>query len=142
MRQTWACPAVCPAGAESPAAAPPQEASAGLAAVQELVEIGFRLRVFEFIPFELAQRFGDAARNLLQIAFLLFDSRLLTAHLGNSFTDDKGNVTRLASVMTSAPALALVTREANSSVPALGYTGTYAIASILLTVAGTLIMHL
>ena len=34
------------------------------------------------------------------------------------------------------------TREANSSLPALGYTGTSAIASILLTVAGTLIMHL
>jgi putative transport protein len=48
----------------------------------------------------------------------------------------------LTGAMTSAPALALVTREANSSLPALGYTGTYAIASILLTVAGTLIMHL
>jgi len=48
----------------------------------------------------------------------------------------------LTGAMTAAPALALVTREANSSVPALGYTGTYAIASILLTVAGTLIMHL
>lgn len=48
----------------------------------------------------------------------------------------------LTGAMTSGPALALVTREANSSVPALGYTGTYAIASILLTIAGTLIMHL
>jgi putative transport protein len=48
----------------------------------------------------------------------------------------------LTGAMTSGPALALVTREANSSVPALGYTGTYAFASILLTVAGTLIMHL
>jgi hypothetical protein len=32
-------------------------------------------------------------------------SALLTAHLGNNFTDDKGNVTRLSSVMTAAPAL-------------------------------------
>jgi len=30
---------------------------------------------------------------------------LLTAHLGNSFVDDKGNVTRLAPLMNSAPAL-------------------------------------
>ena len=48
----------------------------------------------------------------------------------------------LTGAMTATPALALVTREAKSSLPALGYTGTYAIASILLTVAGTLIMHL
>jgi putative transport protein len=48
----------------------------------------------------------------------------------------------LTGAMTAAPALALVTREAKSSLPALGYTGTYAMASILLTVAGTLIMHL
>jgi len=32
-------------------------------------------------------------------------SALLTPHLGNSFTDDKGNVTRMAALMTSAPAL-------------------------------------
>ena len=30
---------------------------------------------------------------------------LLTPHLGNSFSDDKGNVRRMASLMTSAPAL-------------------------------------
>ena len=30
---------------------------------------------------------------------------LLTAHLGNSFVDDKGNVTRLSALMNSAPAL-------------------------------------
>jgi hypothetical protein len=32
-------------------------------------------------------------------------SALLTSHLGNSFTDDKGHVTRLAALMTSAPSL-------------------------------------
>ena len=48
----------------------------------------------------------------------------------------------LTGAMTSAPALNLVTKEAQSSLPALGYTGTYALASILLTLAGTLILHL
>jgi putative transport protein len=48
----------------------------------------------------------------------------------------------LTGAMTSGPALNLVTKEAHSSLPALGYTGTYALASILLTLAGTLIMHL
>lgn len=48
----------------------------------------------------------------------------------------------LTGAMTSGPALSLVTREAKSSVPALGYTGTYAVASILLTIAGTVLVHL
>jgi len=48
----------------------------------------------------------------------------------------------LTGAMTSGPALGLVEREAGSSVPALGYTGTYALASIMLTVAGTLITQL
>ena len=47
----------------------------------------------------------------------------------------------LTGAMTSGPALSLVTREAQSPVPALGYTGTYALASILLTIAGTVIMR-
>ena len=48
----------------------------------------------------------------------------------------------LTGAMTSGPALGLLTREARSPVPTLGYTGTYAMASILLTAAGSLIMHL
>jgi putative transport protein len=48
----------------------------------------------------------------------------------------------LTGAMTSGPALNLVTKEAQSSLPTLGYTGTYALASILLTLAGTLLMQL
>jgi putative transport protein len=46
----------------------------------------------------------------------------------------------LTGAMTSAAAMSLVNREANSSIPALGYTGTYAFANVILTLAGTLIM--
>ena len=46
----------------------------------------------------------------------------------------------LTGAMTSAAAMSLVNTEANSSIPALGYTGTYAFANVILTVAGTLIM--
>jgi len=46
----------------------------------------------------------------------------------------------LTGAMTSAAALSLVNQEAKSSIPALGYTGTYAFANVILTVAGTLIM--
>jgi putative transport protein len=42
--------------------------------------------------------------------------------------------------MTSGPALNLLTRQANSSAPALGYDGTFALASIIATIAGTLIL--
>lgn len=45
----------------------------------------------------------------------------------------------LTGAMTSGPALTVLTRESRSSVPALGYTGTYALAGILLTIAGTLL---
>jgi putative transport protein len=42
--------------------------------------------------------------------------------------------------MTSGAALSVVTKEAGSSVPALGYTGSYAFANVLLTIAGSLIL--
>jgi putative transport protein len=46
----------------------------------------------------------------------------------------------ITGAMTSAAAMSLVNTEANSTIPALGYTGTYAFANVILTVAGTLIM--
>lgn len=42
--------------------------------------------------------------------------------------------------MTSGAALSVVTDVAKSSAPALGYTGAYAFANVILTLAGTLIM--
>ncbi|MEP4484891.1 MAG: TrkA C-terminal domain-containing protein [Halioglobus sp.] len=44
--------------------------------------------------------------------------------------------------MTSGAALSVVTGAAQSNVPALGYTGAYAFANVILTLAGTLIMLL
>lgn len=48
----------------------------------------------------------------------------------------------LTGAMTSAAAMSLVNREADSSIPALGYTGTYAFANVILTLAGTIIMFM
>ncbi|MEN8688774.1 MAG: TrkA C-terminal domain-containing protein [Desulfobacterales bacterium] len=42
--------------------------------------------------------------------------------------------------MTSGASLSIVTKAAQSSVPALGYTGAYAFANVLLTIAGSLIL--
>jgi putative transport protein len=42
--------------------------------------------------------------------------------------------------MTSGAAMSVVKDVAKSDVPALGYTGAYAFANVILTIAGTLIM--
>jgi putative transport protein len=42
--------------------------------------------------------------------------------------------------MTSGASLSVVTKAANSSMPTLGYTGAYAFANVLLTVAGSIIL--
>jgi putative transport protein len=44
--------------------------------------------------------------------------------------------------MTSGVALSVVTDAAQSNAPALAYTGAYAFANVILTLAGTLIMLL
>ncbi len=53
-----------------------------------------------------AQKLGSGGLYLKQLsARAPVLSALLTSHLGNSFVDDKGNVIRLAALMTSAPNL-------------------------------------
>ncbi|MGC1388312.1 MAG: hypothetical protein WA807_09920 [Steroidobacteraceae bacterium] len=50
-------------------------------------------------------------------------------------------IARLTAVVAApGPALDLLTSQARRSVPALGYTGAYALASIISTIAGTLIL--
>jgi putative transport protein len=46
----------------------------------------------------------------------------------------------LTGAMTSTPALAVVTDAARSSVPAIGYAGTYTFANVMLTFAGSYMM--
>nr|MDJ0951778.1 transporter [Alphaproteobacteria bacterium] len=48
----------------------------------------------------------------------------------------------ITGAMTSTPALGVVQDAAKSSVPALGYAGTYAFSNILLTLAGTAVVML
>ncbi len=48
----------------------------------------------------------------------------------------------ITGAMTSGAALSIVNSAARSSVPALGYTGAYAFANVILTVAGTVIVRL
>lgn len=46
----------------------------------------------------------------------------------------------ITGAMTSGAALSVVIKESKSPVPALGYTGTYAFANVILVIAGSLIM--
>jgi putative transport protein len=48
----------------------------------------------------------------------------------------------LTGAMTSTPALSIVTEASRSSVPAIGYAGTYTIANVVLTFAGTFLMSI
>ena len=48
----------------------------------------------------------------------------------------------LTGAMMSTPALAVVTNAAKSSVPAIGYAGSYTFANVLLTFGGTVMMML
>ncbi|MGF2075905.1 hypothetical protein, partial [Enterococcus casseliflavus] len=43
---------------------------------------------------------------------------------------------------TCAPAMDMINEHARSTIPALGYAGTYAIANVILTLAGTLLIIL
>jgi putative transport protein len=48
----------------------------------------------------------------------------------------------ITGAMTSGASLSVIINEADSEIPALGYTGTYAFANVLLTVAGSVILFL
>ena len=43
--------------------------------------------------------------------------------------------------MTSGASLSVVTAAARSPMPSLGYTGAYAFANVLLTIAGSLVLY-
>ena len=48
----------------------------------------------------------------------------------------------ITGAMTSGGALSVVSDQARSSIASIGYTGAYAIANILLTIAGAVIVAL
>jgi len=48
----------------------------------------------------------------------------------------------ITGAMTSGASLSIITAASKSTVPALGYTGAYAFANVILTLAGSLILLL
>ena len=71
----------------------------------------------------LAKNAGLAAGGIVFVAILM--AMLFGAMMG---------------ARTCAPAMEIISDTARSNIPALGYAGTYAIANVLLTLAGTIIV--
>ncbi|MCS6039131.1 hypothetical protein LNP20_13285 [Klebsiella pneumoniae subsp. pneumoniae] len=72
--------------------------------------------------------------SLVPVVDLLPVRRLRAAH------EPGDAVRRHDGARTCAPAMEIISDTARSNIPALGYAGTYAIANVLLTLAGTLIV--
>lgn len=98
--------------------------SAGGDMLSYLSQVGFKIIAASFVisvvPVVLAYLFG--AHILKMNRALLFGA--------------------IIGARTCAPAMDIVNEYARSTIPALGYAGTYAIANILLTVAGTILIIL
>ena len=47
----------------------------------------------------------------------------------------------ITGAMTSTPSMRIVCQQADSRLPALGYTGAYAFANVFLTIAGSLLVR-
>jgi putative transport protein len=92
--------------------------------------VGFALFIFS-VGYQAGPRFFDVLRT--DGLKYLFGRKVLNIHpvllLGG-----------ITGSMTSGASLSVVTKAANSSVPSLGYTGAYAFANVLLTIAGSIIL--
>jgi AspT/YidE/YbjL antiporter-like protein len=95
----------------------------------DALNLGFMLFIFcvgvEAGPNFFSIFFRDG-KNYLMLALVMVGSALLFG--------------AMMGARTCAPAMEIISDTARSNIPALGYAGTYAIANVLLTLAGTLII--
>ena len=76
---------------------------------------------------------GIAVTTIPILAGYFFGRRVLKIHPVLLFGGITGS-------MTSGASLSVVTKAAKSHIPSLGYTGAYAFANVLLTIAGSIIL--
>ncbi|CAH0526056.1 aspartate:alanine antiporter [Vibrio hippocampi] len=77
------------------------------------------------------------------IAFIISVLPVVFAYLVGAYVLKMNRALLLGAIVgarTCAPAMDVVNEHARSTIPALGYAGTYAIANILMTLAGTVVM--
>lgn len=80
---------------------------------------------------------------VLVIAFIISVLPVVFAYLVGAYVLKMNRALLIGAIVgarTCAPAMDVVNEHARSTIPALGYAGTYAIANILMTLAGTVVM--
>ncbi|GAL29476.1 TrkA potassium channel-family protein [Vibrio variabilis] len=82
---------------------------------------------------------------VILIAFLVSVLPVVLAYLVGNYVLKMNRALLIGAIVgarTCAPAMDVINEHARSTIPALGYAGTYAIANILMTLAGTILIIL
>lgn len=85
--------------------------------------------------------FAESGFEILAAALIVNVIPVLLAFLVGAYLL-KMNRALLIGARTCAPAMDIVNEHTRSTVPALGYAGTYAIADVLMTITGTIMILL
>ncbi len=88
---------------------------------------------------------GQAGFQIVGVSFIISVLPVACAYLFGAYILKMNRALLFGAIIgarTCAPAMDIVNDYAKSTIPALGYAGTYAIANILMTLAGTLIIML
>ena len=89
--------------------------------------------------------FADSGFKILISALIVSVVPVIIAYLAGAYLLNMNRALLVGAIIgarTCAPAMDIVNEHARSTVPALGYAGTYAIANVFMTVAGTIIILL
>ena len=89
--------------------------------------------------------FADFGFKILFASVIVSVVPVIIAYLAGAYILNMNRALLVGAIIgarTCAPAMDVVNEHARSTVPALGYAGTYAIANVLMTVAGTIIILL
>jgi putative transport protein len=94
---------------------------------------------------KMFQYLSQVGPQVLAIAFIVSVLPVILAYLVGAYILKMNRALLIGAVVgarTCAPAMDVVNEHARSTIPALGYAGTYAIANILMTLAGTVLIIL
>ncbi|OEF25899.1 aspartate:alanine antiporter [Vibrio rumoiensis] len=88
---------------------------------------------------------GQVGAKIIGVSFIISVVPVVCAYLFGAYVLKMNRALLFGAIIgarTCAPAMDIVNDYAKSTIPALGYAGTYAIANILMTLAGTLLIIL
>jgi putative transport protein len=88
---------------------------------------------------------NEVGMQVIAIGFIVSVVPVVVAYLVGAYIFKMNRALLFGAIIgarTCAPAMDIVNDYARSTIPALGYAGTYAIANILMTLAGTILIIL